>query len=255
MNRIAMAGTEGDRAGGWQILLVERNVSVVQSGAIGPGQRVAITLDHWRDAGERRNPAPYAAKFLARRGIAHINIFAHWNHWFQVEDMEAAVAVAAAAAATADQRIVYGNSMGGFGALQFGGSLGADLVIAMAPQFSMDGRKAPLERRYNGDMARLAAYHRAASPEALPGDEFIHDSIDAVSLPSRTYILYDPGQPVDAAHVAFIERHHAIVKVPVHASNHWPDKALLKHGLLSTVIEDIIEGRLAAGAAFHCPFD
>ncbi len=241
--------------GYWQIHLVARDLTVVRSPFGDVRRRAVITFDHWRDASERKSPVPYAAGFLAKRDIAHINIFAHWNHWFQVEDMAAALEKVRELTVDSAERIVYGSSMGGFGAMQFGDALQASKVIAFAPQYSMDPEKAPFETRYVGDVDRIVANWRMRRPEGTVNGAFIHDTVDAVRLPEQTYVIYDPGLSADAAHVELISRRHKIFSVHVHRSNHWPDKGLRRAGLLGKVIEDILENRMSLGTAFDCPFD
>lgn len=228
---------------------------MVRSAEDGPRDRVVVTFDTWRDASERRYPVPYAGTFLARRGIPHIHVFANWNHWYQVEDMDVAVDVISAETAGFDERIVYGSSMGGFGALQFGGRLGATQVVAIAPQFSMDRRKVPQERRFSDDVRYLRARSERRVPGLPPGAEFIHDDIRAAVLPARTVVVYDPLHPVESEHVRRIAEYHPIARVHVRGSDHAPDKALREAGLLSTVIEGVMDGRIGDGASYDCPFE
>lgn len=201
-------------------------------------------------------PVPYAAGYFAKRGIAQLNIFAHWNHWFQVEDMAKAIDAVSAQTEKAAQRIVYGSSMGAFGALQFAARLHADMVIAFAPQYSMNLKKAPFENRHAGDMRAIAAYRGGVRPEAAGADAcFINDSLNDVTLPERTYIIYDPQDAHDAEHVRLIAEHHRIMPIYVYRRSHWPDKALRQAGLLSKVIDGIISGDIDPRVSFDCPFD
>ena len=250
-----MSSGTGRAASSWQLLLTEADVSVVRSPLDGPDDRVVVTFDTWRDASERRYPVPYASAFLAKRGIPHVHLFANWNHWYQVDDMDTAIDVIAAETAGFGERIVYGSSMGGFGALQFGGRLGATQVIAIAPQFSMDRRKVPEEHRFSDDVRLLRARWEARVPGSPRGAEFIHDDIASAALPERTVVIYDPLHPVEAEHVRHIAEHHAIERVHVRNSNHWPDKALRDAGLLPTVIEGVMDGRIGDGASYDCPFE
>jgi hypothetical protein len=47
-----------------------------------------------------------------------------------------------------DRVIAYGGSMGGFGALAYGDAMGADTIISINPQSTLDPSKAPWEDRY-----------------------------------------------------------------------------------------------------------
>src|SRR4051812_18878425 len=81
----------------------------------------------------------FAESFVAGRRESAVHVIPKHDHWYQVEDIWAALAAARdfAAGAQAQRIITYGSSMGAFAAIAFAKELNADLVIAAAPQVSV----------------------------------------------------------------------------------------------------------------------
>lgn len=84
--------------------------------------------------------------------------------------------------------VVYGGSMGGYGALKYGSALGAGHAVAFAPQYTLDPRTEP-----------ETIYSRFYSPELHKGME-----IGAGDAPENSVILYDPRHKTDAMRVRCI---------------------------------------------------
>ena len=230
-------------SGLWRMVRLERNTTIVASPGVSRSKRIAITFDFWRDVEEAQDPKAYGETYFARRGIGQVHVFAHWHHWFQVEEMERVLDSIVEVTKDADERIVYGSSMGGFASLAFAERVAADIVIAIAPRYSIDPGKGWERTPIRAEVAEIERYHQDLWADG-PADAFPYERIDEVALPPRTYIVYDPGSPGDAQHVAAIAAHHDII--PVHCLNagHWPDIALRDAGMLSTVISGAIAGTL-----------
>jgi len=86
---------------------------------------------------------------------------------------------------------VVGNSMGGYAALRYGCSIGADLVIAVSPQsyISTGARERTGDIRWPADMARINA-----------ADQAIDISNSATWRPDTT-LIFHANDPLDLTHV------------------------------------------------------
>ncbi|MBC7157701.1 MAG: hypothetical protein H5U20_09330, partial [Rhodobacteraceae bacterium] len=126
--------------------------------------------------------------------------------------------------------VFYGASMGGYAAAAFSPAApGAD-VVAISPQSTLDRRLVPWETRYkvawgrdfSGPYGDAAAVSRAAR---------------------RVSILYDPHEPLDAAHVARFTGAN-VVRLRANLLGHRLGSSLHQMGILSPVILGALAGTL-----------
>ncbi len=88
------------------------------------------------------------------------------------------------------QRMTYGGSMGGYGAMKHGALFGAQRCVAFAPQYSIDPRE-----------IRDQDFNRYFDPVLHAGM-----AVAAQDLPGMSFVLYDPRHPPDLAHSGAISR-------------------------------------------------
>ena len=187
-----------------------------------------VTFANYQDAPGTAPDAPgFGEAFLDAQGIDAIHIAGVANDWYQYADMPRALA-AVRAAASGRRLFTYGSSMGGYAALRFAGTLGAVGAIAISPQYSLDRRVVPSERRWRPDAARL---------RFLPWPD---------RDPPGAVIFYDPCGP-DGAHAALWAADRAATLVPLPHAGHPAGMFLLQAGLLGPAVLDILAGR------FDCP--
>ncbi|WP_371345478.1 alpha/beta hydrolase [Ancylobacter sp. IITR112] len=171
----------------------------------------------------------FGEAFFAKRGYTAYHVMCRGNDWYQYPDMEAALAAIRADIPLAARLVLYGSSMGGYAALRFSGWLGADSVIALSPQASVDPRRASWEKRW------------APETTALIWDR----------LPPRrqagVYVVYDPFN-MDRRHVALLRREVALVPLHSHFSDHHVTEYVLESGLLEPLILGVAQGEFDAGA-------
>lgn len=86
-----------------------------------------------------------------------------------------------------DRAVLFGASMGGYGALLYGRLLGLD-VVAINPQTTIDPEQLAAlgDDRWPDDVAAIAATRRDVAP--------------LVDRPGHVRIIYATGQPLDVAH-------------------------------------------------------
>lgn len=125
--------------------------------------------------------------FLRKRGAAVISLTYAKTNWYQSDGFFPAIEAVRAFVAGRAPISAYGASMGGYGAILAGKRLGADRVIAVSPQFSIEQTVTPFDHRY-----------RAAAAEIGP---FIHDVSDQISGKISYFVMYDPTHDLDQRHV------------------------------------------------------
>ena len=119
--------------------------------------------------------------------------------------------------------------MGGYAALRFAGALGAEAAIAISPQYSLDRRVVPFERRWRREAARL---------RFLPWPD---------PAPPPAVIFYDPRGP-DGAHAALWAAGRPATLVPLPHAGHPAGMFLVQAGLLGPAVLDVLARRLDAPA-------
>ena len=142
---------------------------------------------------EARGDRFWGDDFLAASGFAAVGIVAKRANWFPPGDMRAVVDATRHALAGRTV-LTYGTSQGGYGALKFGGALGAAGALAFAPQWSID----PADVR--GFDKRFAQYHQAAlhngsaiTPADLcPTNIVVYDPLEAFDRPNAERLLRLP---------------------------------------------------------------
>jgi tetratricopeptide (TPR) repeat protein len=174
---------------------------------------------------------PFGKDFLDRHEVPGIYFVAKWNHWWQPEGCRKGIEAAQVyLAATQPQTVMtYGSSMGGFGAAMASRRLGAQTVLMLAPQFSVDPQKPPHETRWRKEAGQI---------------RFLHDDLAAeISPNARKIVIYDNMSP-DQAHA---ELFGALPNTELfgtpwggHAIGHF----LLQTGMLQDLVLQALEGRL-----------
>ena len=167
----------------------------------------------------------FGQDFFHARGIDAIHVLSRENRWYQHPELMDALATIAAATADYERVIAYGSSMGGFAALRYGGTCGANVGLALSPQYSVDPAIAPFDRRWADDVARIA----------------FRDDADLPTLPLQ-YIAYDPRDAHDRSHFALFAAQSPTIGLPVPHGGHPVGSYLLETDLLRALLEQIESG-------------
>jgi hypothetical protein len=198
----------------------------------GDMRRQVVTFDCYHDE-PGFNRAAFGEVYLAHHEIGAIHVLTHGNDWFQYADMADAMAAVRRALAGADRVLAYGSSMGGYGAIRFADAIGAQAVLALSPQYSVDRRKVPFERRWMQDQRRI---------------RFRRDLDGPIRCGARVIAAYDPELPLDRQHVALIAAAIAIEDLALPHAGHPAGAFLSDVGLLKPLVEQLLENRLDFGA-------
>lgn len=188
-------------------------------------QSWVITFDHYGIADGFDRPG-FAEDFLAARGISVLTFLGRGNDWYQYPDMRGALAIARAALLGRGRVMTYGSSMGGYAAIRFADALGAHACLAISPQYSIDPRKVPFERRWQHDARRIAWQPELDGP---------------IRCEARPVIIHDPiGE--DGLHVRRIAADIACIPIGLPYTAHPATTYLQSVGALAELVPAILDG-------------
>ena len=120
------------------------------------------------------------------------------------------------------EAVLYGGSMGGYGALIFSGALNATRVVASTPQFSPDPSKPPHETRWQDQVRDLHFRH--------------DDLLSMASSKAEKYIIFDPSCRADRKHVELIAQLPNVRPIWLPLTDHYGITFLHESGVLRAVL-------------------
>ena len=182
------------------------------------------------------NHAGWGEGFLTKRGISGIYIALTDANWFQCPDFFEAMRACRDFLGPDVQITSYGSSMGGYGAILAAKTLKASLCVALSPQFSIDPKVVPFERRY-------LDYAKVTGP-------FLHDVTAEVDQSCDYVIAYDPLHGRDRRHVSILSQCFHCVELPVYCGGHGILNLLKQADGLNSVA-DLLVGKARAGDIRH----
>jgi hypothetical protein len=197
------------------------------------GKTLVVTFDNLDIAmNKREDRRPWGFGFIEKQGWSMLGVMANGWTWYrdtwvwdQFDDLAASGFFAGF-----DRVVFYGASMGGYAAAAFAPACpGAD-VVAISPQSTLDKRVVPWETRYK--TAWSADFSGPYGDAAL-----------ASRTAGRVIILYDPYEPLDAAHVArFAAPNVTRLRTPL--LGHRLGSSLHQMGILQEVTLGALNGTL-----------
>ena len=200
--------------------VIFRSDDILVRGPSGGAAEVAVvSFDCYTEQDTLDRPG-FGETFFRGLDLPAFYILHRRNRWFQHPELGTALAALQPHLAGYRKVIVYGSSMGGFGALAYGGLLGAHVGLALSPQYSVDPNVAPFEHRWRDDVARI----RFLRPDRGP------------SLP-RQYIAFDPADRADARHAAMFADRSPTILIPARHGGHPVGGFLNDTGVLRSLIE------------------
>ncbi|MFC3441905.1 hypothetical protein ACFOKF_12075 [Sphingobium rhizovicinum] len=128
-------------------------------------------------------------RFARKAGLSAIGFVAKKPNWYPGIYVRPAIEAIAALLARFPDRIAYGSSMGGYGALKYSSALGATATLAFGPQTSInpaDGITQPGFTRHF-----IAGLH----------DDM---AVDGADVAANSYLFYDPRERFDLANAGMI---------------------------------------------------
>lgn len=116
--------------------------------------RWVVTFDNY-GIGHGFDRPGFGEEFLRQSGVSAIHVLGRREDWYQYPEMAEAMAAVRQATAGADRVMTYGSSMGGYAAIRFADAAGANAVLAISPQYSINPEKVPFEKRWLQDSRRI----------------------------------------------------------------------------------------------------
>ncbi|MDN4630955.1 tetratricopeptide repeat protein [Sphingomonas sp. PsM26] len=212
------------------IELYRSDTLLVRQVAIEGCDRWVITFDH-HSIGDGFDREGFGESFLQANGISAIHVLGRGNDWYQYEDIFAAAAVVRAATSGAARRVAYGSSMGGYAAVRLADAIGADAVLALSPQWSIDPAIASWDNRWSQDAHRI----RWLSTMAVP-----------LRPAPSSVLVYDPHLQLDRRHALLIAEQTGSHLLPVAHCLHPASTFLGEVSLLRGLLEDLLYDRFDA---------
>jgi hypothetical protein len=200
---------------------------------INRGDTLVVTFDNLDIAMEKREDRrPWGFSFIEKQGYSMLGVMANGWTWYrdpwvwqQFDELRDSGFFAQF------RRVVfYGASMGGYAACAFVPACpGAD-VVAISPQSTLDKRLVPWETRYHTAWGRdySGRYGDAAKVSQAAG---------------RVTLLFDPYEPLDAAHVARFDGAN-VMKLRTPLLGHRLGSSLQQMGILSQITLGALNGTL-----------
>lgn len=203
-----------------------------------PGDDVLwITFDH---AGLPKHRAEdrlgWGVKELTRNGWSVLSVKAHRADWFLKPDLQAFfTGPGFAQIASGKRRIVlYGLSMGGFGALACSTLIPGSVVLAISPQTTLDPVKVPWEKRFD-----------YALGEDWTGPLGDIDQLNPAH--AEAYVIYCPANKFDGPHVDRLRTFGPLTLLPLIGNAHTPGGLLMEGGLLKEIVQAVGAGPIDPG--------
>lgn len=147
-----------------------------------------------------------AEKPILKNKVSAIGVTAKVDHWYISPDTENILTLISLLSARYQKRVVIGYSMGAYAALAFSRRLGASVVFAAAPKWSLDPAECEnpesfVKRHFRDGMQKMA--------------------ISSSHIQGNAFIAYDPYFPQDAYHAQkFREEIPNISFVPIFYARH-----------------------------------
>ena len=120
---------------------------------------------------------------------------------------------------------LIGSSMGGFAALTFSSISPKSIVIAFAPQISLNKSIVPFETRFHKDY--------------LDWESKFNNACDGAKIAKKVYVVYDHFYMFDKKHVEMLPKHN-LVQLKFPFLEHAIAENLHKIGLLKKIFEKIV---------------
>ncbi|HEY4585782.1 MAG TPA: tetratricopeptide repeat protein [Brevundimonas sp.] len=203
---------------------------VVRSVPASDLSRWVVTFDNY-GIGHGFDRPGFGEDFLRNAGISAIHVMGVREDWYQYPEMAAAMQAVRQATAGAERVMTYGSSMGGYAALRFADAAGANAVLAISPQYSIDPKKMPFETRWHQESQRI---------------EWRPEIDGRIFCGSYPIIVFDPI--VDGCQVERVKEDIDICPIKLPHVSHPATTYLVEIGLLKPLVLHALSGELDAAA-------
>jgi len=198
----------------------------ITTNAQGPSDNIVICFQAFIPKPGFHNE-PFGHHFIEQLGLRGMFVNVSANHWYQSPDFAAAIPLLREAC-EGSRVITYGSSMGAYAALLYSRALGAETVLAVGPQLSIDPIKVPFEPRWVDEAAQL---------------KFDWDNMEAGISPTANILLVYDSATLDARHARLIEGLGPNVKlIPVPFGGHPVLGMLVESKAMNPIFESVVAG-------------
>lgn len=204
---------------------------VVRAVPVEDVSRWVVTFDNY-GIGHGFDRPGFGEEFLRQSGISAIHVLGRREDWYQYPEMTEAMAAVRQATAGAERIMTYGSSMGGYAAIRFADAAGANAVLAISPQYSINPEKAPFERRWLQDSRRI---------------RWLSEIDGRIVCAARPIVVYD-SVGHDGRQTALIQSEIDIVPMRLPHVSHPATTYLGEVGLLKDLVLETLSGDLEAEA-------
>jgi tetratricopeptide (TPR) repeat protein len=170
----------------------------------------------------------FGETYLQKKRVSAVHFISKDNHWWQTpEPMQAIVELRRQGLIGGNRRVtLYGSSMGGYAALILSQALSPARIVLFSPQYSIDAKRVPFEKRWRNYAAKL---------------KFDYDNMeDGIDKAAQIKAVYDPFFAPDRKHIELIEKLRPIEHVPVSFAGHNTARTLGELGIITQVIDSLI---------------
>ncbi|MFN3815336.1 tetratricopeptide repeat protein [Brevundimonas sp.] len=162
------------------------------------GDVLFVTFSHrnWTPASGKEY---WGKEPLAKLGVSTLGLIARTRHWYPEDDTRSLLDGIAGTGLFRNRRIItYGTSMGGYGAVKYASQIGAEVALAIVPQWSIDPAEVGhVDPRYVSSF--VPELHRDMR-------------ITAGDMAKETHVIYDPLFPMDRFHFERLAQSGAAVR-------------------------------------------
>lgn len=201
------------------------------------GQHIALYIDDvstsnviFTFSGHGANPKDlYGDGFIQSLGFSGVFFVALANHWWQTRELDEAINIANANTENHTNRIVYGQSMGGYGALLCAAKLKSRAVVT-APQTTLNAKNAKIPQSWMKDINQYPVIRDNLASELI--------SVESIK------IIYDVKDRWDVSHVNYLKSHIKwIDEYTIPYATHNLPRTLREMGIISFVISSAFKGK------------
>ncbi|WP_419897309.1 hypothetical protein [Roseomonas sp. USHLN139] len=182
------------------------------------------------------SPAVWGLEFLGRFQAGLLGLTDAGAGWYPRDDMAALLPQLRPILAAHDRVVLYGFSMGAYAALKYSAALGADVVLAFAPQASIEPALVG-----GFDARRPACFYRPPLHDGM--------AVTATDLGGLALAFHDPALPDDAGHAALLAATGRVATVATPFTGHEPVRFAKATGLVGHLLQAALDGSLTPGAA------
>jgi hypothetical protein len=214
-----------------QVHEVFRSANLVARAVTGlSADRCVVTFSPFEDNHALGRPG-FEQGFLRRARVDAIHVIPRGNHAYQYADLPELCRQVAKVTSTYARIVAYGSSMGGYAAIRYGGWAGADVALALSPQFTLDPWRRPFDGRW---------------PDHVRNVQFLHEH---GRVPVRqAIVVYDPSDRYDDAHARLLRTLTHVIPVPLTGCGHPCTGLLADLGLLHPMALDVCDRTFAPDA-------